>query len=151
MAQLYKALGKRTFAVCDKQGDANKELIEAQVELLLMHEEQGFEDLVLKGTTGEALKRFAGQLDWPQHLTQKYPDPATEAQASLKDYFSWSKGNWGIADFLTQCNEAEIPMWLRDAARALKAACIPIPSTTGEVDTKAELEPHPKADANGTN
>ncbi|MEW6369913.1 MAG: AAA family ATPase [Pseudomonadota bacterium] len=151
MAQLYKALGKRTFAVCDKQGDANKELIEAQVELLLMHEEHGFEDLVLKGTTEEALKRFAGQLDWPQHLAHKYPDPEAEAQASLRDYFSWSKGNWGIADFLAQCSEAEIPMWLRDAAQALKAACIPVRSNTGEVAVNAEVEPHPKADADGTN
>lgn len=151
MAQLYKALGKRTFAICDKQGEASKELIEAQVELLLMHEEHGFEDLVLNGTTEEALKRFAGQLDWPQHLALKYPDPEAEAQASLKDYFSWSKGNWGIADFLAQCSEAEIPMWLRGAAQALKAACIPVPSTIGEVDVNAEVEPHLEADADGTN
>lgn len=109
MAQLYKALGKRTFAICDKQEEANKALIEAQVELLLMHDEKGFEDLVLKGTTEEALKRFAKQLDWPTHLAQKYPDPEAQAEAALRDYFFWSKGNWGTADFLAQCSEEEIP------------------------------------------
>lgn len=125
MAQLYKALGKRTFAICDKQEEANKALIEAQVELLLMHDEKGFEDLVLKGTTEEALKRFAKQLDWPTHLAQKYPDPEAQAEAALRDYFFWSKGNWGTADFLAQCSEEEIPEWLRDAALKLKAACTP--------------------------
>ncbi len=125
MAQLYKALGKRTFAICDKQEEANKALIEAQVEMLIMHDEKGFEDLVLKGTTEEALKRFAKQLDWPTHLAQKYPDPEAQAEAALRDYFFWSKGNWGTADFLAQCSEEEIPEWLRDAALKLKAACTP--------------------------
>ncbi len=55
MPQLYRELGKRAFAICDKQSDGNKALIEAQVELLLMHEEKGFEAVVLKGTTEEAL------------------------------------------------------------------------------------------------
>lgn len=125
MAQLYKALGKQTFAICDKQEEANEKLIEAQVELLLMHNEKGFEDLVLKGTTDEALKRFVKQLEWPTHLAQKYPAPEAQAEAALRDYFSWAKGNWGIADFLAQCCEEEIPEWLRDAALKLKVACIP--------------------------
>ncbi|RLB61334.1 MAG: hypothetical protein DRH08_14085 [Deltaproteobacteria bacterium] len=51
MAKLYRELGKRTFAICDKQAEKQKDLIEAQVEKLLMHEEKGFEDLVLKNTT----------------------------------------------------------------------------------------------------
>src|SRR5690606_7471616 len=75
MAQLYRELGKRTFAICDKQGAENQVLIEAQVELMLMHEEKGFEAMVLKGTTEVALKRFANMMDWPQHLAQKYPHP----------------------------------------------------------------------------
>ncbi len=141
MAQLYKALGKRTFAICDKQEEANKALIEAQVELLLMHDEKGFEDLVLKGTTEEALKRFAQQLDWPSHLAQKYPAPETQAEAALRDYFSWSKGNWGIADFLAQCSEEEVPEWLRDAALKLKAACTP---------AHVEAGPEAGAGADGT-
>ena len=55
------------------RSDGNKALIEAQVELLLMHEEKGFENMVLKGTTETALKRFAKLIDWPQHLAQKIP------------------------------------------------------------------------------
>ncbi len=130
MAQLYRELGKRTFAVCDKQEDENKALIEAQVDRLLMHGDKGFEAMVLKGTTEAAIKRFVKLTDWPQHLVEKYPDPEAEAAAALAAYFLWSKGNWGIADFLAQCSEAEMPEWLRDAAVELKAACISAPAVS---------------------
>ena len=150
MAQLYKELGKRTFAICDKQEEANKALIEAQVELVLMHDEKGFENLVLKGTTEEALKRFAKQLDWPPHLAQKFPDAEAQAEAALGEYFAWSKGNLGIADFLAQCSEAEIPEWLRDAARKLKSACMPAPVAGGGGAAPAHTEANPEASADGT-
>lgn len=149
MAQLYKALGKRIFAICDKQEEENKALIEAQVEQLLMHDEKGFEDLVLKGTTEEALKRFTKQMDWPPHLAKKYPNPEVQAAAALEEYFSWSKGNWGIADFLAQCSEIEIPEWLRGAALQLKATCLLTPVVNGKATIPAEAEVAPEVDPNG--
>jgi len=124
---LYKSLGKRTFALCDKQTDPAKAAIEAQVERLFMHGEKGIEDLILKNTTQAALDRFADQLDWPPHLVAKYPNPKAPAAVALKEYFGWSKGNWGIAEFLAQCSEAEIPPWLREACITLKALCDPPP------------------------
>lgn len=144
MAKLYRELGKRTFAICDKQGDANKALIEAQVEMLLMHEEKGFEAMVLKGTTEAALKQFTKLIDWPQDLDQKYPDPEAQAAAALSDYFAKSKGNWGVADFLAQCSEAEIPQWLREAAVKLKNACLRVPAGGGQAAAPAAAE-HPEA------
>ena len=57
MARLYRGLGKQTFAICDKQSAENKALIEAEVEVSLMHAEIGFEDLVLKNTTEAALRK----------------------------------------------------------------------------------------------
>jgi putative ATP-dependent endonuclease of OLD family len=125
MAKLYRELGKRTFALCDQQDAANQTLIEAEVDILLMHAEKGFEDLVLKGTTEDALKRFAALLDWPGHLTTKYPDPSADVFNALAEYFSWSKGNWGIADFFAQCSEDEIPEWVRNGCAQLKSACDP--------------------------
>ncbi|OWY31875.1 ATP-dependent nuclease [Herbaspirillum aquaticum] len=116
MAKLYREVGKRTFAFCDKQDAKNKALIEEQVELLFMHNEKGIENLVINGTTEEALKRFADLLDWPQHLAQKYPVPKQSVVAAIKDYFLWAKGNWGISDFIAQCGEQEIPLWIREAA-----------------------------------
>lgn len=130
LAGLYKSLGKRTFAICDKQTATAQAAIEAQVERLFMHEEKGIEDLVLKNTSQEALERFADKLDWPSHLLAKYPNPKAQAVAALKEYFGWSKGNWGIAEFLAQCTENEIPTWLREACIALKTLCDPpLPST----------------------
>jgi len=120
IAKLYRGLGKHIFAVCDKQEENSK----IQVDLLLMHEEKNFETMVINGTTEEALKRFAKLIDWPQHLNQRYPDFETPNVNAIKEYFNWAKGNWGIADFLAQCSEAEIPEWLRDAAVKLKDACI---------------------------
>lgn len=144
MAKLYRELGKHVFAICDKQDAANKALIEAQVELLLMHDEKGIEDLVLKNTTEEALKRFAKLIDWPPHLTAKYPDIEAPAANAIRDYFGWTKANWGIADFLAQCSEAEIPAWLRDACIAVKDTCAPAPTAGGG---EAPVEPGAGADA----
>ncbi|KAB1085078.1 AAA family ATPase [Neorhizobium galegae] len=125
MAKLYRELGKRVFAVCDKQDATSKALMEAQVELLLMHEEKGFENLVLKNTTEGALKRFAKLIEWPPHLAAKYPDVEANVVAALAEYFGWAKANWGIADFLAQCTEVEVPQWLRDACIKIKSVCTP--------------------------
>jgi putative ATP-dependent endonuclease of OLD family len=95
LARLYRDLGKRTFAICDLQGPENWALIQAQVELLLMHGEAGIEDLVLKNTTDAALRRFASLIEWPPHLIQKYPIPADQAQAALNEYFQGKKAAWG--------------------------------------------------------
>ncbi|WP_081948908.1 ATP-dependent nuclease [Litchfieldella xinjiangensis] len=123
VAQLYRELGKNTFAICDKQEADNKSLIQAQIELLLMHGEKGFEDMVLKGASESALKRFANQIDWPQHLAQKYPELEDQAEEALADYFARSKANWGIADFLAQCSEDEMPDWLKSACQKISYYC----------------------------
>jgi len=147
MARLYRELDKRTFAVCDKQDDNSKALIEAQVKLLLMHEEKGFEKLVLRGTTEEAMKRFIKLIDWPPHLKDKYPDPEPKAAVALEEYFNWSKGSWGIADFLAQCSETDIPEWLRDACLKLKEACTPALANGAAAPANASADPRTGVDA----
>lgn len=133
MAKLYKELGKRCFAICDKQNDASQLAISEHAEVVLMHQEKGFENMVLKGTTTEALTRFTHLVDWPQHLAKSYPKPADHATDALREYFSWAKGNWGIADFLAQCSEAEIPEWLRNAAAHIKTVCSPPEAVSQEL------------------
>lgn len=144
LAKLYRDLGKRTFSLCDKQSEEQKAIIEAQVDTLFMHNEKGFEDLVLKNTTEDALKRFAKAIDWPQHLQLKYPDHEIQAAAALSDYFAWSKANWGLADFLAQCSEAEIPAWLRESCISLKAICEPAP----DKDTDGGEQDAPETEIN---
>lgn len=125
LAAMYKALGKRTYAMCDFQQPAEKALIEAEVDDLFMHPEATFEALVLKGTTDGALERFSGEIDWPPHLLKDFPDPVADARKALSAYFKWSKGNWGAADFLAQCSEAEMPDWLKEVAKKLRLVCDP--------------------------
>jgi putative ATP-dependent endonuclease of OLD family len=135
MAKLYKGLGKRIFAVCDKQDATNEALIKAEVEVLFMHGEKGFEDLVLKNTTEAALKRFASEIDWPSHLKNKYPIPADNILAAMTDYFLHTKAEGSIAEFLGGCSEAEIPVWIREACKKLKVACNPPVSATPTAST----------------
>jgi putative ATP-dependent endonuclease of OLD family len=125
LAKLYKELGKTTFAICDNQTPSIKGLIEAQVKQLLMHSEDGFERLVLKNTTNAAMVRFANFITWPPHLLAKYQGPSASVQDALFEYFTATKAEWGIADFLAQCDENEIPLWLRDACTLLVILCDP--------------------------
>ena len=150
MAKLYRTLGKRTFAICDNQEAINKKDIEENVDLLLMHSEKGFENLVFNGTSDEALKRFSKQITWPQHLLEKYPSLETKVKDALADYFRHSKGSGSIADFLTQCTEDEIPEWLRNAAIQLKTICCSTdPSLGCEVATLCKQEGTSEVTANG--
>ena len=143
IAKLYRDLGKKTYAICDKQSDDDKALIEEQVDLLLMHDEKGFEDMVMNGTTEDAMQRFVEQIDFPLDLEQECSDPKILARDSLTEYFSKSKGSWGIADFIAQCKVDEIPQWLRGAAAELKNACHADVVPTAASDA---IEEFPKAD-----
>lgn len=132
LADLFNGLGKQTFGLCDKQGDDDKAAIQESVDLLLMHEEKGFENLILKGTSADALERYLAELSLPQHLADKYPDPASDPKDVLFDYFSWSKGDWGVADFIAECAEEEIPEWLRSSCQELIELCMPAESSAPE-------------------
>jgi putative ATP-dependent endonuclease of OLD family len=120
LAKLYRDIGKQTFALCDKQSDEQRSIIEAVVDTLFMHDYSGFENFVLKNTTETALKRFTKLINWPKHLLNKYPNPESQAQDALREIFNSTKGNWGIADFIAQCNEDEIPKLLKDICISLK-------------------------------
>ena len=60
LAGIYKGLGKRTFALCDKQADSAKAAMETTVELLFMHGEKGIETIV--GGRQSATKRLRNLL-----------------------------------------------------------------------------------------
>jgi putative ATP-dependent endonuclease of OLD family len=124
LAALYRSLGKDTYAVCDHQQPAAKAAIEASAHLF-MHAEHGIENLVLNNTPQAALQRFAGTLAWPPHLVAQFPNVNVNTAAAISEYFKWAKGNWGLADFLAQCSEAEIPAWLRQVCIDLKQICQP--------------------------
>ena len=129
LGQLYSTLGKTVYGVCDRQTAESEAAIKAQVDELFMHSEKGIEHLVLKYTTTEALERFSELLEWPQHLAQKYPDPKADIVQAVGEYFKYSKGDWGIADYLAQCNEDEIPQWMRDTCTRIRELSQPTSET----------------------
>jgi putative ATP-dependent endonuclease of OLD family len=143
MAKLYKSIGKRTFALCDLQSPEAQALINAQVERMFMHGEKGIENLVLKNTPKAALDRFSELLVWPQDLLDKFKDPKADVVNALTAYFAKKKGDMGIAEFIAQCDEAEIPQWIRDACVDLKALCQPAAATPAAATVGAALAAEP--------
>lgn len=121
LGNLYRTLGKTVYGICDKQSPESEAKIEDRVDELFMHTETGFEDLVMKNTTLDALCRFANILEWPDHILQIHPDPLEEVDTALRRYFKWSKGNWGLADFLAQCDKDEIPQWLQETCKRIRS------------------------------
>jgi len=146
LSKLYKELGKQIFGLSDLQTPKDQAEIEAQVTKLFMHNEKGFENLVLKNTTVGAIERFIDQLVWPQHLQHEYPNPKDNPIDALSDYFRWSKGNWSIAEFLFQCSAEEIPKWIRDTCKDLRTLCQQATDQTAEIKVPATEEEEGSSD-----
>jgi putative ATP-dependent endonuclease of OLD family len=112
----FRDLGKKVFAVYDKQTDATqKAQIEAAINYPFEATATGFEDLILNETAELALRRFAAHLvasgEWPSHLAGCKPYPATpltELRAALKKYLSWGKGSGNAGDLLAECSVSEM-------------------------------------------
>jgi putative ATP-dependent endonuclease of the OLD family len=137
IASLYKDLGKQVFSFCDSQTAENEAKINEVVEFNYMHNEKGFESFVIKHSHSAALERFIDTLEWPAHLAAKYPNPKDNPAESLGEFFKDNKGTWGVADFLAQCNEDEVPQWLKDVCVHIGTVCNPkveIPSPEEAVD-----------------
>jgi putative ATP-dependent endonuclease of OLD family len=139
MAKLYKEIGKRIFALCDLQGAAAQAQIQAQVEHMYMHNEKGIESLILKNTPQAAMERFCDLLQWPADLAAKFPSPKADVVNALMAYFAKKKGDFGIAEYIAQCSEAEIPQWIREACIHLKGLCMPPPPTAEPVVAPAGM------------
>ena len=139
LGKMYRSLGKNVYAVCDTQSVEEEAKIRAHVDELFMHSEKGFENLVVRNTTVDALQRYADSVVWPQHLLERFPKPWDDHALSeaVGAYFRWTKGARTIADFLTRCEEDEIPIWIRDCCIALQSLAQPsVSPTEDQYDTQ---------------
>jgi putative ATP-dependent endonuclease of OLD family len=125
LCKLFKSLGKEVFALCDLQEEGAKKLIEGHADKLFMHPETGFEKMVMKNVAKSAITRFAASVELPPHIKSKHPKPLVNPDEALSEYFIWSKGWGGITDFLVECTEAELPVWLKDSCKELRSICQP--------------------------
>lgn len=139
MAVLYKKLGKAALGVCDKQSITDEVSLKAALDLLLMHDQKGFERLLVDGTTDAALERFFDSISWPQALEGKFPDPKADLRNAAFEYFRKHKGEGAAADFLVQCDINEIPEWIREAVAAIQEFCSPKQADGEEEPDAAKL------------
>lgn len=123
LAKLYKGLGKEVYAVCDLQDEKTKLEIENNVDILFMHCEKGFENLVIKNVDPAVITRIIKTISFPTHILKKYITPESDPLNSLYDYFVWSKGSGGCAEFLLQCSETELPKWIKTVCEKLRTVC----------------------------
>lgn len=124
--KLYNQMGKKTFVICDNQNEEHKKKIVDEVDQLFMHPEKGFENLVLKNTTEDALKRYLSQIELPEKYEKAYPEPDKDVIKLFAEYFKDNKADGAMADFLSQCTEDEIPSWIRKSAIELKELLNPL-------------------------
>jgi putative ATP-dependent endonuclease of the OLD family len=151
LGEHFAKLGKVVFAVCDRQGNAQKADIEAKIPYVFEAPEKGFEKVLLQGTAEVALRRYALGLvaddDWPRHLADKTPTdtmPAEELRDALYGYLLWSKGSGGAADLLGECSLEEMPKFIVDTLVAIQET-VNAASTTKVVDvSQAEASPDPE-------
>ncbi len=140
LATMYRGLGKHAYALCDKQDEESEKAIDEAVDELFMHDEKGIEDLVLKQTTEDALKRYSDDFEWPSHLVGEFPNPHDDIHSAMAALFKWGKGNWVLADFLATCSVEEIPDWILEKAKRLKALCDPPPEPEGGEPEPADAD-----------
>jgi len=125
MAGLYRGLGKKVFCVCDAQDEETQETLNTSLDLVLMHNESGFEKMLLAETTNKAMERFIGSIQWPDALKEKFPDAKVDLYNATLAYLRKYKGEGVSADFLVQCEFDEIPEWIRNSCVAIQEYCSP--------------------------
>jgi len=125
LVKLYKSLGKITYTLCDAQEQERSDLLNQESDIHFEHNESGIEKLVMNNTTDTALLRFAQNIDFPQHIVDRFPDIASEYKPALEKYFNDGKGQGVLADYLLSCEVDEIPEWIKAVCRALKDAVEP--------------------------
>ncbi len=144
----FKNLGKATFAVFDKQNDADQRVaIFKAIDHPFEADTKGFEDLLLNETAESALRRFADNLiasgEWPSHLSHCKPLPTTsvvDLRVALKQYLLWSKGSSGAAELIGLCSGPEISATLVKVVSTVRSIVTPLSDKQME-ESSEEMAP----------
>jgi putative ATP-dependent endonuclease of OLD family len=127
IGQFYKKLGKKVFAVFDKQTPECLTAIAAEVDHYFEAQEKGFENVVVKGVPIEVLKRYAISLDsngeWPTHYDVTPAEDSTdeEIKTMMAKFFKYKKGSGEAASFLSSCQrKEEMPVFIVETIKSIK-------------------------------
>lgn len=128
LGDYFGKLGKKLFAVFDKQSEETRTNIISVINHSFEAPEKGFENVVVNGSSETALQRYAIFLsdnnEWPTHLNAIKPTPEMnleELKTSLKEYFRWAKGSGSAADFLNQCSKDEMPIYIVKVLKEIRS------------------------------
>ncbi|OCS48532.1 ATP-dependent nuclease [Ralstonia pickettii] len=150
LGKFFREMGKTVFAVFDKQNSAQLALIIAAVDHPFESPTQSFEELVICHTKEVALRRYAATLvadgEWPQHLMQKTPGPATtltDLQSALYEYFAWSKGSGDAGDLVGSCTTEEMPVYIPDTLYKIAQIVEPPPPPPPPPGPTSPIPPAP--------
>jgi len=146
LGEHFTRLGKTVLAVFDRQSPDAKAAIEAAIPHAFESPEAGFEDVLVNGVAEPALRRFVSALvangNWPPHLAATTPTDTTsleDLKAALRAYLKWAKGAGGAADLLAACNVDEMPPYVVNTLRAIRATVSPpVSSAPGSTETPVE-------------
>ena len=125
--EFFGGLGKKTFAVFDKQSDAaNLKKIQENIEHSFESEYKGFEQLIIQETDREVLLDYAEEVswygDWPQHI----PIAANVRSMSEKEfndaifaYLAWQKATGSAAEIISLCTIDQLPKTLKEQLKGI--------------------------------
>jgi len=145
----FRRLGKETYAIFDKQAEENLQEIATNIDYPYESQEDGFENVIVNETNVSVLRTYTQQLfddsEWPNHLGAF--DVATVDEKTLKEllfkFFTWKKAGGAVADLLEICSESEMPSYITDTLKAIRATVISESMTVEDTivpdtDTSAE-------------
>lgn len=126
LGEYFRNLGKKTYAVYDKQElDASLQIANS-IDHAYESKEKGIENVILNGSDVNALRRYAVSLvaekEWPEHLASLTPHSDMfdeDVKKSLLEYFKSRKGAQAIANFLSQCSKDEMPIFFVETIDAI--------------------------------
>ena len=130
LSEYFRSLGKTTYAIYDKQEENASEKIRASVDHAYESSEKGFENVQLKNIPEAALRRYAKSLVdeglWLGYLGAIAPanDELKDLQAKLFAYFTKNKTGSSVADCLCMCSIDEMPEYILDTLKAIRATVI---------------------------
>ncbi|MCF8060858.1 MAG: AAA family ATPase [Bacteriovoracaceae bacterium] len=127
IATLLKSLGKKTYAIFDKQDQEQGSNIRSIVDYPYESPETSFEKLLMNSIPISRFRIFIADLisegEWPRHLpfsTTLQESDDTEVKTLIGKYFSWSKGAGSAALLLESCNYEEIPLFIKESLKSIK-------------------------------
>lgn len=137
---VFKTLGKRVYAVFDKQNDVTTtQKIEQAVDLAFEAPTKGFEDLIVSETKETALRRFAKLLieegDWPSKFNGREPSESTsldDLKKVIKEVLKKKKGEGFASKLLWLCSIDEMPETIKETILKLTQDVYPHTGTTAK-------------------